>query len=190
MSFWERHLPWALLKVLQTFLKSKRHLHRGGGSPRRVRGRGGVCLRGARNATAPGERASAIAVRNAGRPPEPGRAGRPSSATGLRRRASRSATDKAGATGSASGIGNRLRPRPLREPRGSSLENFFSCSCDRPGCYVEFDRSRRSPLQRFCCLACRHALKRVLQRERRWRERHCEPARGKSARRTGWPLRR
>ena len=52
---------------------------------------------------------------------------------------------------------------------------FFSCCCDRPGCYEEFDRTRRSPLQRFCSHACRHALVRVLERERRWRERRLEP---------------
>jgi len=44
---------------------------------------------------------------------------------------------------------------------------FFSCSCDRPGCYVEFDRTRRSPLRRFCLQECRHALERVRERERR-----------------------
>jgi hypothetical protein len=53
--------------------------------------------------------------------------------------------------------------------------NFFSCSCDRPGCYEVFQRTRRSPLQRFCSHACRRALDRVLERERRWRER--QPAR-------------
>jgi len=56
-------------------------------------------------------------------------------------------------------------------PRGSSLPNFFLCSCDRPGCYAEFHRTRRSPLQRFCSPTCRHALERVLQRERRWQQR-------------------
>jgi len=36
--------------------------------------------------------------------------------------------------------------------------------------------SRRSPLQRFCAHSCRQALARVLQRERRWRERQQERA--------------
>lgn len=49
--------------------------------------------------------------------------------------------------------------------------NFFCDSCDRPGCYEGFQRSRRSPLQRFCCYDCRRALERVLERERRWKER-------------------
>ncbi len=54
---------------------------------------------------------------------------------------------------------------------------FFSCSCDRPGCYEEFDRTRRSPLQRFWSHACRHALAGVLERERRWRQRRPGPPR-------------
>src|SRR6266487_327772 len=41
--------------------------------------------------------------------------------------------------------------------------------------FFVFLRSRRSPLQRFCSHACRRALERVLERERRWRER--QPAR-------------
>jgi len=45
---------------------------------------------------------------------------------------------------------------------------FFSC--DRPGCYRVFKRTRRSPQQRFCSLACRLALERVVKRERRWRK--------------------
>ena len=43
-----------------------------------------------------------------------------------------------------------------------------SSSCDRPGCYESFERTRRSPLQRFCTGACRRALYRVIERERRW----------------------
>lgn len=50
-------------------------------------------------------------------------------------------------------------------------ENFRICSCARPGCYVEFAIHPRSPQQQFCCFACHQALRRVLQRERRLRER-------------------
>jgi hypothetical protein len=42
--------------------------------------------------------------------------------------------------------------------------------CQRPGCYEQFVRSRRSPLRKFCSWLCRQALRRVLIRERRWRE--------------------
>jgi hypothetical protein len=43
---------------------------------------------------------------------------------------------------------------------------FFSC--DRPGCYRLFQRTKRSPQQKFCSRACRLAMERVLKRERRW----------------------
>lgn len=46
-----------------------------------------------------------------------------------------------------------------------------SSSCDRPGCYESFVRTRRSPLQRFCTGACWRALYRVIERERRWKVR-------------------
>jgi hypothetical protein len=48
---------------------------------------------------------------------------------------------------------------------------FFVNTCDRPGCYERFERTRRSPLQRFCSHDCRRALERVLERERRWKKR-------------------
>lgn len=51
-----------------------------------------------------------------------------------------------------------------------SQRSFLECSCDRPGCYDMFGRSRRSPLQRFCSQECRRALERVWERERRWKE--------------------
>lgn len=44
-----------------------------------------------------------------------------------------------------------------------------SC-CRRPGCYEAFARTARSPLQKFCSASCRQALRRVLLRERRWRQ--------------------
>jgi hypothetical protein len=43
-------------------------------------------------------------------------------------------------------------------------------SCDRPGCYEGFDRSRRSPWQRFCSALCREALRLVRLRDRRWQD--------------------
>ena len=82
------------------------------------------------------------------------------------------------------------RKRCRRRREGHPYQFLFSCSCDRPGCYEEFDRSRRSPLQRFCSWACRHALQCVLERERRWRERGRGPKPGNNARRTWHPLRR
>lgn len=43
--------------------------------------------------------------------------------------------------------------------------------CDRPGCYVLFDRSPQSPSQRFCSSSCYQAMRRVQAREARWRNR-------------------
>jgi hypothetical protein len=42
-----------------------------------------------------------------------------------------------------------------------------SC-CFRPGCYVLFAVTTRSPQQCFCSSACRNALRRVRQRETHW----------------------
>jgi hypothetical protein len=44
-------------------------------------------------------------------------------------------------------------------------------SCRRPGCNEVFAKTARSPLQKFCSSGCRKALRRVLIRERRWRQR-------------------
>jgi hypothetical protein len=45
-----------------------------------------------------------------------------------------------------------------------------SC-CARPGCYELFQPNCRSPLQKCCGSCCRLALRRVRQREARWRRR-------------------
>jgi hypothetical protein len=50
-------------------------------------------------------------------------------------------------------------------------EEFANCPCDRPGCYELFVLQARSPQQHFCSSACRQALRRVRQRERRLRAR-------------------
>ncbi len=44
-------------------------------------------------------------------------------------------------------------------------------SCHRPGCYECFAPTTRSPLQKFCSPLCMQAMRRVLQREARWRRR-------------------
>lgn len=41
--------------------------------------------------------------------------------------------------------------------------------CSRPGCYELFTAEPRSPLKAFCSSLCRQALRRVRQRESRWR---------------------
>jgi hypothetical protein len=56
-------------------------------------------------------------------------------------------------------------PREGQRPASNSEE---SC-CARPGCYELFVRGRRSPLQKCCGSLSRLALRRVRQREARWR---------------------
>jgi len=62
---------------------------------------------------------------------------------------------------------------PPREGQRAAkiLEDSGNCACDRPGCYDLFVRQSRSPEQHFCSAACRQALRRVLDRERRLRAR-------------------
>jgi len=59
-----------------------------------------------------------------------------------------------------------VRKPPARVRARVIPTGFFSC--DRPGCYQVFRHTTRSPRQRFCSLACRLALERVLKRERSW----------------------
>ena len=65
----------------------------------------------------------------------------------------------------------RKRNEQVHETARVISTNIFSdASCDRPGCYEKFVRSRRSPLQHFCSKDCRRALQRVREREKQWRE--------------------
>ena len=71
----------------------------------------------------------------------------------------------------------KTAPKPLEEPdvapaRGHAANpaetGFFSLPiCDRPGCYEPPVTSSRNPA-RFCCAACRGAVRRVRDRERKW----------------------
>lgn len=60
-----------------------------------------------------------------------------------------------------------------REGQRPALEHEDFCErmCDRPGCYVTFWVSDPSARRRFCSVACRLALRRVLDREARYRQR-------------------
>jgi hypothetical protein len=68
--------------------------------------------------------------------------------------------------------GPRLRPRPLnsqslRRRVVTQQELFFAPLCGRPGCHEPPVTSFRNPA-RFCCPACRQAVRNVLDRERKW----------------------
>jgi hypothetical protein len=60
----------------------------------------------------------------------------------------------------------RVGQRPAEIPQESCC-----LPCSRPGCYVLFLPSARSPDQHFCSGPCRQALRRVRQREARLRRR-------------------
>lgn len=51
---------------------------------------------------------------------------------------------------------------------GDHQEHPRRILCARPGCYELICPSRRSPLQKYCSGSCRSAVRRVLERERRW----------------------
>jgi hypothetical protein len=54
---------------------------------------------------------------------------------------------------------------------GPESENFSGQPCDRPGCYQLFRLAHEHVCKRFCSVACRLALRRVLDREARYHER-------------------
>jgi hypothetical protein len=60
----------------------------------------------------------------------------------------------------------RVGQRPAEIPENSRL-----WPRSRPGCYVLFSLSPRSPQRRFCSCPCRQALRRVRQRQARLRKR-------------------
>jgi len=53
----------------------------------------------------------------------------------------------------------------------SADEIFCTRMCARPGCYVTFVVTVALLSRRFCSVACRQALRRVLDREARYRQR-------------------
>ena len=54
---------------------------------------------------------------------------------------------------------------------GSEQEDFSGQPCDRPGCYELFTLPHEHSNKRFCSVACRLALRRVLDREARYQAR-------------------
>jgi hypothetical protein len=74
--------------------------------------------------------------------------------------------ERAAATAAADASAVREGQRPA-----SPGEDFVECLCRRPGCYVTFWMNPTRSNQRFCSLACRLALRRVLDREARYRQR-------------------
>lgn len=66
----------------------------------------------------------------------------------------------------------RDRSQVLTMCVGDRNENSQGVTCARPGCYEGIVRTKRSPCKKYCSRDCRASLRRVLERERRWRQRH------------------
>jgi hypothetical protein len=75
-------------------------------------------------------------------------------------------TSKSDSTPTVPAGSRSVGQRPAGIPRKSC-----GLPCSRPGCYVLFLPSARSPDQHFCSGSCRQALRRVRQREARLRRR-------------------
>ena len=75
---------------------------------------------------------------------------------------------------------------PIEKPevapaRGHAAQTFLSLPlCDRPGCHEHPVKSRRNRA-RYCCPACRQAVRSVLDRERKWRSRNTSDGRKRRA---------
>jgi hypothetical protein len=61
-------------------------------------------------------------------------------------------------------------PREGQRPATIAEDCSVRC-CQRPGCYACFQVASEWSAQRFCCRLCRQALRRVLDREARYRQR-------------------
>ena len=53
---------------------------------------------------------------------------------------------------------------------GDQKEKINGVLCGRPGCYERVLPTSRSPGKKYCSCGCSLAMRRVLERERRWRE--------------------
>jgi len=84
---------------------------------------------------------------------------------------------EAAVTATAPAEAAQLEPAEPREGQrpAANPEDFSGQPCQRPGCYVLFPIRPGVPQQRFCSCQCRQALRRVLDREARWRWRRRHP---------------
>jgi len=161
ISLGRAKLPWATPNVRQTITVRPE---------RACRARGCACAKGAAANTVRDAGTSVIAKsRSAG-----GRSG------GGRRHGGKQNGDKN--TRSERGTPSRnvraaREPRPPKSVRSQMLrrrvvtqqKHFFSPPlCDRPGCHEPPAVSVRNPA-RYCCAACRQAMRNVQDRERKWR---------------------
>jgi hypothetical protein len=157
---WEQDLPWALARLREIITA---------GPERADRALENACVRGAVVGTKHGTGTSAtakirsacgwfVAGRRRGARPNVARMTLSKPSTPRQRRI---------AVSESSLRPSRLRaPKPY--PRVVTHPNFFSLPvCDRPGCYKAPKKSVRNRA-RYCCAACRQAVRKVQDRERKW----------------------
>jgi hypothetical protein len=88
----------------------------------------------------------------------------------------RSAKGKAARRKQAAVRRQRCKEQRTESPRSPpSVGDHNECEegfiCARPGCYERVTPTDRSPLKKYCCRNCYAAMRRVLERERRQRQR-------------------
>jgi hypothetical protein len=160
---WERSLPWAHSTIKESTVVPPESA---------VRACGVVCARDVSEGTSRGVGTSAtVRNRNASDRSVVGRrrGGRLSAVSPPR---PKPATPKWNAC-AVYGPRPRLRPLLIQELCRRVVTQqrvFFAPSCDRPGCHEPPVTSVRNPA-RYCCAACRQAVRDVQDRERKWRSR-------------------
>ena len=173
LSLGRRHLPWALVRVRESVAVRPE-----GGD----RVRGSACARGVAASTSRGAGTNATArIPNvSGRSVSGRRHGdRPSIATATRPKPDMLRPRKRAASEPSP------RHRPWKAPKlrrrvVTQQKLFFPPLCARPGCHEHPVTSFRNPA-RYCCPACRQAVRNVQDRERKWLVRGTLDGRNKRA---------
>ncbi len=176
-----RAFPWEIEPPVGTHhVKSK---HRRPKPERADRARGSACAKGADASTSRGVGTSVTArTRNAGGRSAAGRrrGGRPNIARTPPPKPEHAQAEKRAPPAGQVRVPRLFRNQKLRR-RVVTQQNFFSPPlCDRPGCYEPPVNSARNPA-RYCCPACRQAVRNVLDRERKWLSRGTLDGRTKRA---------
>ena len=76
-------------------------------------------------------------------------------------------------------------PQRVGDPQAPTAKKSF---CHRPGCYERFIPDPRAPHQKYCSPECAKAMRRVLVREKRYRDRVQAARLKRSARPSAGPV--
>lgn len=157
---WERHLPWAHVRVRESTAVRPEGADRAHGF---------VSARGVGASTARGVGTSATArTRNASGRSAVGRrrGGKPDIASTPRPKPGTPRPKKRAVSARCLRL-SLFKARKLRRRVVTQQKNFFPPLCNRPGCHDHPVSSPRNPA-RYCGPACRQAVRNVLDRERKW----------------------